>query len=99
MSDTNMEQEPNGNLPAWVRLAAWAAKQFGLWAVVAVGLILFLGWHVSAAIAQVSAKVDAHATEAGRDSSELSFYLRALCFNAADDEAERAACIPPRQMR
>ena len=29
------------------------------------------------------------------DHQLLAFYLRATCLNAADDEAERAACVPP----
>lgn len=29
------------------------------------------------------------------DHQLLAFYLRATCLNAADDESERAACVPP----
>lgn len=43
--------------------------------------------------------IEAHVNQMNVDRTEWRFYLRALCVNSADSEAERANCVPPSEAR
>jgi hypothetical protein len=43
--------------------------------------------------------MEQHINDMRLDQSEIRFFLRAMCNNAADSEAERANCVPPSQAR
>lgn len=75
-----MEDEMNGDTPVWAKVL----YRYG----VPAGIALFLTWTLTH---DVSANVAAMRSE----HQEIRFYLRALCFNAAQSEAETARCVPP----
>lgn len=70
--------------PTWLK----AAVQLGVPALIALGLTWIFATDVRS---DVRAMRGEHQT--------LTFYLRALCFNTAQTDSQRAACVPPEQVR
>jgi hypothetical protein len=77
----------NGDIPWWVR----AAYRYGAPIVIALGLTWFLASGVKGDIASLQQGE----AEMRREHQELGFYLRGICFNTAQTEAQRSGCFPP----
>lgn len=64
--------------------------KYGLATVIALGLTAWLASNVSGQVSKVRETLDLHV-------SETNFYLRQVCINTAQNEGQRAGCIPPRE--
>lgn len=79
-----MEDEMNGDTPVWVKVL----YRYGVPAVIALGLTWTLTHDVSANVAAMRA-----------EHMELRFYMRAICINSAQSEADMARCVPTGDVR
>ena len=91
MTDDEQDHEPNGSTPLAVRLI----YRYGVPAGIALFLTYFLTQQVSVNVASVAAQVEDMRTE----HLELRWFLRAICLNTAETEAQRASCVPPNEAR
>lgn len=67
-------------------------KRYGLASLIAVYLL----WWATDGLAM---KVDRLVLMMHTHVTESNFYLRALCLNSAQNETQRASCIPPSERR
>lgn len=72
----------------WRQLLA----KYGLGTVLALVLTYFLMHNVSESIAKVSDTLNQHVGDMKSQQIESRFYLRAICLNTAETEAQRAGC-------
>lgn len=63
-------------------------SRYGLATVIALFLVWWLTSGVTTSLASVQQSLHDHVTE-------TTFYLHAICVNAAQDEGQRANCVPP----
>lgn len=89
------EQEPNGDLPVWVRVLF----RYGIVGFLALVFAYVLVNDVRAALASVQRTVDAHDTNERRDGAVMRYYLRQVCLNTATTEPARAGCVLPEEAR
>lgn len=63
-------------------------NRYGLATVLALFLVWWLTSGVSGSISAIQQSLHDHV-------AETTFFLRAICVNAAKDEGQRANCVPP----
>lgn len=69
-----------------------AISKFGLATILALGFFYWLTSSVEADIKEIKKSQLEHSTEA-------AYYMWRVCLNTAQDDASRAACIPPASTR
>jgi hypothetical protein len=75
--------ELNGSLPLWVKVAL----RYGVSTVIALFLVYSVTNSLTRDVKDTKEMLQQHI-------GEQRFYLRAICFNSAKDDAQRASCIP-----
>ena len=71
-----------------------ALEKYGVTAAIAIGLIVWLTVVLKADLDTLKTAQEVMQ----REHLELRFYLRGICLNSADGEAERANCQPPTEI-
>jgi hypothetical protein len=94
-ADMTSTQEPNGDLPVWVRVLF----RYGI-----VGfLCLVFAWvllkDVRESQAAIRADIAAHFKQSEQFDAALRYYLWRVCLNTAPTEPERAGCVLPSESR
>lgn len=69
------------------RFDRYLAK-YGAATVIALFLVWWMASDVSGSLHSLRTMLESHV-------SETNFYLRAICLNTSQNEAQRASCIPP----
>jgi len=85
-----------------------------VFALILLGALLVFGWRALTGLAEAQTDtrealtkaqtdtqkaIDDHVHEMRVEQAETRWYLRAICFNSANTESERAACVLPTQGR
>lgn len=83
--DATGKNIPENALQAWARVAL----RYGVASVIA----MYLVWWGTQSF---GSDLTAMRNEQRMHMSETAFYLRQVCLNTAKDDAQRAACIPPK---
>lgn len=69
-----------------------AIQRLGPVTVIALGLVWFLKHDVAEAQARTQATLEQHVLDMKVEYTQMTYYLQAICLNAADDADERARC-------
>lgn len=88
-------REPNGDTPLWVRILF----RYGIVGFLALASYYVLVSEVRGGQKELIKMFMDHANQSERGDLEMRFFLRAICINAAKDDAQRAGCVLPGEAR